>query len=39
MPWSVPVRDLWAKKDLGDRTGSYTATVPSRGVVMVSIKP
>ncbi|MDQ2973894.1 MAG: glycoside hydrolase family 27 protein [Acidobacteriota bacterium] len=36
---SATVRDLWAKKDLGKRTGGYTASVPSHGVVMVSIKP
>jgi alpha-galactosidase len=33
------VRDLWAHKDLGKINGSYTATVPSHGVVMVTIKP
>jgi alpha-galactosidase len=33
------VRDLWEKKDLGRRTGSFTATVPSHGVVLVKIKP
>jgi alpha-galactosidase len=33
------VRDLWAKKDLGEMTGSYSASVPSHGVVMVTIKP
>jgi len=36
---SANVRDLWAHKDLGKINGSYTATVPSHGVVMVTIKP
>ena len=40
-PESLPasVRDLWAKKDMGKQTGSFSATVPSHGVVMVTIKP
>jgi alpha-galactosidase len=33
------VRDLWAAKDLGKLAGSYTAEVPSHGVVMVRVKP
>ena len=33
------VRDLWVKKDLGKRTGSFAATVPGHGVVMIKIKP
>ena len=33
------VRDLWARKDLGKSTGSYSAMVVSHGVVMVTIKP
>jgi alpha-galactosidase len=33
------VRDLWARKDLGKRTGSFSATVESHGVVVVKIKP
>jgi alpha-galactosidase len=33
------VRDLWAMKDLGKSTGSFSATVASHGVVMVRIKP
>ena len=36
---SAAVRDLWAKKDLGKQTGSFAATVPSHGVVMVKVKP
>ena len=40
-PVHVPakVRDLWAKKDLGEKTGSFSASVPSHGVVMVRIEP
>jgi alpha-galactosidase len=33
------VRDLWARKDLVKSTGSFSASVPSHGVVMVKIKP
>jgi alpha-galactosidase len=33
------VRDLWQKKDLGPFTGSFSAAVPSHGVVMVIVKP
>jgi alpha-galactosidase len=33
-----PVRDLWAHKDLGTFTGSFTATVPRHGVVLVRMK-
>ncbi len=38
---SVSVRDLWAKSDKGEFTGSYTASVPSHGTVVlrVSSKP
>jgi alpha-galactosidase len=32
------VRDLWAHKDLGVFAGSFTATVPSHGVVMIEVK-
>ena len=31
------VRDLWAKRDLGTMQGSFTATVPRHGVVLVRI--
>ncbi|HYP77707.1 MAG TPA: glycoside hydrolase family 27 protein [Polyangiaceae bacterium] len=35
---AATVRDLWAAKDLGPSTGSYTATsVPSHSVVMLKI--
>jgi len=33
------VRDLWAGKDLGRKSGKFSAEVPSHGVVMVTIKP
>ena len=33
------VRDLWARKDEGKFTGSYTAKVESHGVVMVRVTP
>ena len=36
---SASVRDLWQQKDLGRRAGSFSATVPRHGVVMVRIKP
>lgn len=31
------VRDLWAHKDLGEHTNSFSAQVPSHGVVMLKI--
>jgi hypothetical protein len=34
---SATVRDLWARADLGSFSGSYTASVPSHGVVLVKI--
>jgi alpha-galactosidase len=44
VPWSAldrtgsqPVRDLWLRKDLGEKSESFTATVPSHGVVLVKI--
>ncbi len=33
------VRDLWQHKELGKFTGSFSATVTSHGVVMVTVKP
>ena len=33
------VRDLWEHKDLGKKHGTYSAQVPSHGVVMLSVKP
>ena len=32
------VRDLWKHTDLGKKSGEFTATVPTHGVVMVKIK-
>lgn len=34
----VRVRDLWEKKDLGDFKGSYSATIPKHGVVLIEIE-
>jgi len=36
---SATVRDLWQHKDLGKFTGQFSASVPSHGVVMVTVKP
>jgi alpha-galactosidase len=36
---TASVRDLWAHKDEGKKTGSYSAEVPSHGVVMVELRP
>ncbi len=36
---NASVRDLWQKKNLGDFRGSFSAPVPSHGVVMVRITP
>jgi len=36
---AAKVRDLWAHQDLGEKTGSFSAAVPSHGVVMVTIRP
>jgi alpha-galactosidase len=36
---AASVRDLWAHKDLGRHNGSFSATVPGHGVVMIKIKP
>jgi alpha-galactosidase len=33
------VRDLWAHRDVGRRSGFYTATVEPHGVVMVKVQP
>ena len=40
LPASVPVevRDLWAHKSLGAKSGRYSATVPSHGVVMLRLQ-
>jgi alpha-galactosidase len=48
LPWLVleyparlkaGIRDLWAHKELGDFTGSFSAKVASHGVVMVKVNP
>jgi alpha-galactosidase len=36
---SITVRDLWEKKDLGAMKGSYSATVPVHGAVVVRLMP
>jgi alpha-galactosidase len=36
---SAEVRDLWAHKSVGRKTGGFAATVPSHGVVMVRVTP
>jgi alpha-galactosidase len=36
-PLPAAVRDLWAHRDLGRRTGRFVAQVPPHGVVMVRI--
>ncbi len=36
---SASVRDLWEHKDLGKKTGKYSARVAPHGVVMVTVKP
>jgi alpha-galactosidase len=36
---SAAVRDLWAGKDLGKSTATFTASVPSHAVVMLRITP
>jgi len=36
---SATVRDLWEHKDVGTFTGSYSAKVPSHGVVMITVTP
>ena len=35
----VSVRDLWQHKDLGSFSEKFSASVPSHGVVMVTIRP
>jgi len=36
---AAEVRDLWLKKDLGSFTGSFSASVPGHGVVMIVVRP
>jgi alpha-galactosidase len=35
---SAKLRDLWAHKDLGTFTGSYTTRVPRHGVIMLKVE-
>src|SRR5882672_3354342 len=37
--FSAAVRDLWQHKDLGKFSGKFSASVPSHGVVMLTVKP
>jgi hypothetical protein len=34
---SRPVRDLWQQRDLGEHGGSFTATVPGHGSMLLKI--
>ena len=36
---SASVRDLWEHKELAKATGKFSATVPSHGVVMITVRP
>jgi alpha-galactosidase len=36
---SGSVRDLWARKDLGKSTGTFSAKVASNAVVMLRVTP
>lgn len=36
---AADVRDLWARQSLGPATGSFTASVPPHGCVMVTVTP
>jgi alpha-galactosidase len=36
---SAKVRDLWQRKDLGERKGSFSAIVAPHSVVMVTVRP
>lgn len=38
LPDTVDVRDLWARKDLGTFHGSYTATVPPHGAILLKVQ-
>ncbi len=38
MSGTVKVRDLWAHKDLGTASGSFSAVVPRHGVVLVKMQ-
>ena len=36
---TATVRDLWQHKDLAKAAGKFGATVPSHGVVMLTVRP
>jgi alpha-galactosidase len=36
---AAQVRDLWAGRDMGSAQDSFSANVPSHGVVMITVKP
>jgi alpha-galactosidase len=36
---TAAVRDLWQHKDLGKFSGKFSASVPSHGVAMITVKP
>jgi alpha-galactosidase len=36
---SATVRDLWEHKELGAKTGEFSAMVPSHGVAMIVVRP
>jgi len=36
---NASVRDLWRHKDLGKFTGTFSSSVASHGVMMVTVKP
>jgi alpha-galactosidase len=36
---SAKIRDLWQRKDLGERKGSFSAMVAPHSVVMVTVRP
>ena len=38
-PLPAEVRDLWAKKNVGRHTGSFTATVPTHAATLITVSP
>jgi alpha-galactosidase len=36
---AAAVRDLWQHRDLGKFNGKFSASVPSHGVAMVTVRP
>ena len=39
LPSSVKLRDLWRQQDLGQFKGTYTAKIPSHGVILLKTTP